>query len=76
MTRDWSVLRFWEVSGIGERLREEDEEGESEDGLERGSFEPECEPDSELEGSESAESELDEERSLLLEEEESVSLLA
>lgn len=77
MRRDWSVLRFCEVSGIGERVTEEDEDGESE-GLERVSFESEWEPDSELEGSESSESpesELDDEGSLLLEEEDSVSLL-
>ncbi len=79
MRRDWSVLRFCEVSGTGERVSEDDEEGESEEGLECVSFESECEPDPELEGSESAElaeSELDDERLLLLEEEESVSLLA
>ncbi len=74
--RDWSVLRFWEVRGIGERAKEEDEEGGSEEGLEPVSSESEREPDSELEGSESAESELDDEASLLLEEEESVSVSA
>ena len=79
MRRDWSVLRFCEVSGTGKRGREDDEESESEEGLEGVSFESECEPNPELEGSEStesADSELDDERLLLLEEEESVSLLA
>lgn len=64
------------MSRTGERVREDDEEGESEEGLECVSLESECESDSELEGPESAESELDDERLLLLDEEESVSLLA
>ena len=74
------MLRFCDVRGIGERVNEDEEDGESEEGLEPA----DSEPDSELEGSSSLDSdsdsesepELSEEASLLLEDDDSVSLAA